>query len=69
MEDQNTKVLSVIKERDFYHAKTIELKQYVRKLEYDNAELVKRDTELSARLKEVSAKIPYRNKRYNNRVQ
>ena len=31
MEDQNTKVLSVIKERDFYHAKTIELKQYVRK--------------------------------------
>ena len=69
MEDQNTKVLSVIKERDFYHAKTIELKKYVRKLEYDNAELVKRDTELSARLKEVSAKVPYKNKRYNNRVQ
>ena len=37
-------------------------------LEYDNAELVKRDAELSARLKEVSAKVPYRNKRYNNRV-
>ena len=68
MEDQNTKVLSVIKERDFYHAKTIELKQYVRKLEYDNAELVKRDEELSDRLKEVSAKVHNRNKRYNNRV-
>ena len=68
MEDQNTKVLSVIKERDFYHAKTIEQKQYVRKLEYDNAELVKRDAELSARLKEVSAKVPYSIKRYNNRV-
>ena len=68
MEDQNTKVLSVIKERDFYHAKTIELKQYVRKLEYDNAELVKRDAELSARLKEGSSKLPYTNKRYNNRV-
>ena len=68
MEDQNTRVLSVMKERDFYHAKTIELKKYVRKLEYDNAELVKRDAELSARLKEVSAKVPYKNKRYNNRV-
>ena len=42
MEDQNTKVLSVMKERDFYHAK------------------------LSTRLKEISAKVPYRNKRYNN---
>ena len=67
MEDQNTRVLSVMKERDFYHAKVNELKEYVRKLEYDNAELVKRDTQLSARLKEVSAKVPYRNKRYNNR--
>ena len=66
MEDQNTRVLSVMKERDFYHAKVNELKEYVRKLEYDNAELVKRDTQLSARLKEVSAKVPYRNKRYNN---
>ena len=68
MEDQNTKVLSVMKERDFYNAKVLELQERVRKLEYDNAELVKRDAELSARLKEVSAKVPYRNKRYNNRV-
>ena len=68
MDSENNKVLSIMKERDYYRAKTDELTKKVRKLEYDNAELVKRDTELSARLKEISAKVPYRNKRYNNRV-
>ena len=68
MDDQNSKVLSVMKERDFYHAKVEELQNRIKVLEYDNAELVKRDAELSARLKEVSAKVPYKNKRYNNRV-
>ena len=30
-----------MKERDFYHAKVEELRSIIRKLEYDNAELVK----------------------------
>ena len=30
-----SKILSVIKERDFYHAKVNELKESIRKLEYD----------------------------------
>ena len=36
-----SEILSVMKERDFYRAKVDELKQSIRKLEYDNAELVK----------------------------
>ena len=47
MDDQNSKVLSVMKERDFYHAKVEELQNRIKVLEYDNAELVKRDAELS----------------------
>ena len=40
-----------------------EQKKYIRKLEYDNAELVKRDKELNTRLKEIST---YRKpKRFN----
>ena len=49
-----SEVLSIMKERDFYNAKVEEQKKYIRKLEYDNAELVKKDKELSLRLKELS---------------
>ena len=49
-----SEVLSIMKERDFYNAKVEEQKKYIRKLEYDNAELVKRDKELNTRLKEIS---------------
>ena len=35
-----SEALSVMKERDFYQAKVEEQKSYIRKLEYDNAELV-----------------------------
>ena len=47
-------LLSIMKERDFYNAKVEEQKKYIRKLEYDNAELVKKDKELNLRLKELS---------------
>tara|TARA_Y100000114_G_scaffold139853_1_gene144237 strand:- start:946 stop:1134 length:189 start_codon:yes stop_codon:yes gene_type:complete len=58
-----SEVLSIMKERDFYNAKVEEQKKYIRKLEYDNAELVKRDKELNTRLKEIST---YRKpKRFN----
>ena len=49
-----SEALSVMKERDFYHAKVEEQKSIIRKLEYDNAELVKKDKELNLRLKELS---------------
>ena len=49
-----SELLSIMKERDFYNAKVEEQKKYIRKLEYDNAELVKKDKELSLRLKELS---------------
>ena len=65
-----SEVLSVMKERDFYHAKVNELKESIRKLEYDNAELVKSNEEFSARVKDLAMKTPYRKpyKRFN-RVQ
>ena len=44
-----SEILSVMKERDFYRAKVDELKQSIRKLEYDNAELVKSNEEFSQR--------------------
>tara|TARA_B100000941_G_scaffold60638_1_gene39947 strand:- start:946 stop:1134 length:189 start_codon:yes stop_codon:yes gene_type:complete len=49
-----SELLSIMKERDFYNAKVEEQKKYIRKLEYDNAELVKKDKELNLRLKELS---------------
>ena len=68
MDNQNNKVLSIMKERDYYQAKVDELTKKVRKLEYDNAELQKRDDELSARVKDMASKTPYKKHRYNNRV-
>ena len=56
MDDQNSKVLSVMKERDFYHAKVEELQNRIKVLEYDNAELVKRDAELSQGAKTLHLK-------------
>ena len=64
MDDQSNKILSVMKERDFYHPKVEELQNRIKVLEYDNAELVKRDEELSARCKDLAMKTPYK-KRFN----
>ena len=65
-----SEILSVMKERDFYRAKVDELKQSIRKLEYDNAELVKSNEEFSARVKDLATRTPFKkpNKRFN-RVQ
>ncbi|MBK55933.1 MAG: hypothetical protein CMC84_01210 [Flavobacteriaceae bacterium] len=49
-----SEVLSIMRERDFFNAKVEEQKKYIRKLEYDNAELVKKDKEMNTRLKELS---------------
>ena len=65
-----SEILSVMKERDFYRAKVDELKQSIRKLEYDNAELVKSNEEFSARVKDLATRPPFKKpyKRFN-RVQ
>ena len=60
MDDQSNKDLSVIKERDFYHAKVEELQNRIKVLEYDNAELVKRDEVLSQRCKDLALKTPFK---------
>ena len=45
---------SLVRERDFYRAKMNELKGRIKTLEYDNAELIKRDQVLSKRVEEIS---------------
>jgi len=52
----------LIRERDFYRAKMGELKSRIRSLEFDNAELVKRDQDLSKRLAENANRGTYRPK-------
>ena len=65
-----SKALEVMKERDFYHAKVDELKSYIRKLEYDNAELVTERKKLTERVKFLATNPPRRpNTRYRNRAQ
>lgn len=46
----------VVRERDFYRAKLADANARIKTLEYDNAELVKRDQDLSKRLSEVANK-------------
>ena len=62
-----SEALEVMKERDFYHAKVEELKSYIRKLEYDNAELVNERKKLGERVKFLATNPPKRhNMRYRN---
>ena len=44
----------LIRERDFFHAKVQELVARVKVLEGDNAELQKRDAEVTQRLQEIA---------------
>ena len=44
----------LIRERDFFHAKVQELATRVKVLEGDNAELQKRDAEVTQRLQEIA---------------
>ena len=46
----------LIRERDFYRAKMGELNARVRSLEYDNAELVKRDQDITKKLNDMSTR-------------
>jgi len=46
----------IIRERDFYRAKLSELVARNKTLEFDNAELVKRDQDVSKRLNEMSSR-------------
>jgi len=52
----------LIRERDFYRAKLEEANTRVKTLEFDNAELQKRDVELSKRVSELANKGYYRPK-------
>ena len=58
-----------MKERDFYHAKVEELQNRIKVLEYDNAELVKRDESYLQDVKTLQSKTPLRNHKRFNRVQ
>ena len=53
----------VVKERDFYQAKLKEANERIRSLEYDNAELVKRDKDLSERVRYMASNPPRRPRR------
>ena len=53
----------VEKERDVYRAKLEEATARIRTLEYDNAELVKRDKTLTERVKFMASNPPRRPKR------
>ena len=44
----------LVRERDFYRAKNEELVARIKSLEFDNAELVKRDQDVSKRIAELS---------------
>ena len=62
-----SEALSMMKERDFYQAKVEEQKSIIRKLEYDNAELVAERKKLGERVKFLATNPPKRpNARYRN---
>lgn len=63
MVDQN----DLVRERDFYRAKLDESNARIKSLEFDNAELVRRDKELTARCAELANKGGYRPRFNNNR--
>ena len=46
----------LVRERDFYRAKLDEANARIKSLEFDNAELVKRDQEISKRCSELANK-------------
>lgn len=57
----------LVRERDFYRVKLNEANARIKSLEFDNAELVKRDQDLTKRLSEVAnkgANFRPRNKRF-----
>ena len=44
----------LVRERDFYRAKNEELTARIKTLEFDNAELVKRDQDITKRISELA---------------
>jgi len=54
--DQN----ELVRERDFFQAKLAEANDRIKSLEHDNAELVKRDQDLTKRMSEIANRNPYR---------
>ena len=47
-----------VREVAFEKMERLELESYVKSLEYDNAELVKKNDELSARVKQLATRLP-----------
>jgi predicted nuclease with TOPRIM domain len=56
----------LIRERDFYRAKLVESNTRIKSLEFDNAELVKRDQLTTKRISELANKSSNR-PRFNKR--
>ena len=59
MVDQN----DLVRERDFYRAKNEELQARIKVLEGDNAELQRRDQDLTKRMNEIANRGNYRPRR------
>jgi len=57
--DQN----DLVRERDFYRAKNAELQARIKVLEGDNAELQRRDQDLTKRMNELANRGNYRPRR------
>ena len=58
--EQSTVQDEVVRERDFYRVKLDEANARIKSLEFDNAELVKRDQDLTKRMSEAANKGTYR---------
>lgn len=65
----NDKIEELIRERDFWRGKSENLIKRVKQLEYDCADLQRREGELNQRLKELSYQkvVAYRQSNYQNR--
>ena len=63
MEGEAIQSEDLVRERDFYRAKLDEANVRIKSLEFDNAELVKRDNVLSKRVAELANRPTYRPKR------
>jgi hypothetical protein len=60
MEGEAIQSEDLVRERDFYRAKLDEATARIKTLEFDNAELAKRDIELTKRVSELASKGTYR---------
>lgn len=54
MEGEAIQNEDLVRERDFYRAKLLEANTRIKSLEFDNAELVKRDQDITKRISDLA---------------